>query len=423
MNRKRHFEETLEMFAEYTAAAATTAHATRNRPAMTNIRKMLLTFAITLMGLAAVVFVYLVYPGTPSKSKVMTFDGFIELPRGGLLTVLDYLTVSDHTLFVTSESSGALLKIAFDPSDLKASTVSEMPGAGAAHGVAVLPDVHVAFITRSEANTVDVFDPTSLHQLASIPVADDPDAILYIPSANLIYVAHGDPNIATLIDPQMRTTVGTIPLSGKPEFSAMDSGSGLLFQNLKDTNEVAAIDVGKRSEVGQWPLAPCVGPSGMAIDAEQRRLFAVCSGNAKLVVFDLESHRVITSLEIGGGPDSVAFDRTLHRIYVAGKAGQLTVIQQDGPDNYRALDEIRTHYGAHTLTVDPVSHKVFVAYASLITHPRIAIFSPTPSATEVKVVPVTQHDVQEERDRDSHFALGQLFDIRLTNLDDPDPHR
>ena len=377
MNRKRHFEETLEMFAEYTAAAAATAHASRNRLAMANIRKMLLTFATTLIGLAAVAFVYLVYPGTPSKSKVMTFEGFIELPRGGLLTVLDYLTVSDHTLFVTSESSGALLKIAFDPSDLKASTVSEMPGAGAAHGVAVLPDVNVAFITRSEANTVDVFDPKSLHQLASIPVADDPDAILFIASTNLIYVAHGDPNMATLIDPQMRTTVGTIQLSGKPEFSAMDSGSGLLFQNLKDTNEVAAIDVGKRSVVGQWPLAPCVGPSGMAIDAEQRRLFAVCSGNAKLVVFDLESHRVLTTLGVGGGPDSVAFDRTLHRIYTAGKAGEMTVVQQDGPDNYRVLDRVHTHYGAHTLTVDPVSHKVFVAYASLIAHPRIAVFSPT----------------------------------------------
>jgi DNA-binding beta-propeller fold protein YncE len=375
MNRKRHFEETLEMFAEYTAAAATTAHATRTRVAITNIRKMLLTFAITLMGLAAIAFVYLVYPGTPSKSKVMTFEGFIELPRGGLLTVLDYLTVSDHTLFVTSESSGALLKIAFDPSDLKASTVSEMPGAGAAHGVAVLPDVNVAFITRSEANTVDVFDPKSLHQLASIPVADDPDAILFIPSTNLIYVAHGDPNMATLIDPEKRATVGTIQLPGKPEFPAIDSGSGLLFQNLKDTNEVAAIDVGQRSVIGQWPLAPCEGPSGVVIDSEQRRLFAVCSGNAKLVVFDLERHRVITTLGVGGGPDSVAFDQRIHRIYTAGRAGEMTVIQQDDPDNYRVLDQIHTHYGAHTLTVDPVSHRVFVAYASLLAHPRIAVFS------------------------------------------------
>jgi DNA-binding beta-propeller fold protein YncE len=365
------------MFAETMNAASTTANTRRNKLAMNVLNKMSLTLAVTLIGLAAVVLVYLIYPGTPSESKVMAFEGFIELPRKGPLTVLDYLTLTDQFLFVTSESSGAMFRIAFDSSDVSASTVSEMPGAGAAHGVALLPDENVAFITRSEANTVDAFDPKSLHQLASIPVADDADAILYIPLANLVYVAHGDANMATLIDPEKRATVGTIHLPGKPEFPAMDSRSGLLFQNLKDTNAVAAIDVSQRSVVGQWPLAPCEGPSGLAIDSEQRRLFAVCSGNAKLVVFDLERRRVITWLGIGGGPDSVAFDPGVHRIYTAGKAGKMTVIQQDGPDNYRVLDEMHTHYGAHTLTVDPVSHRVFVAYASLLAHPRIAVFSPT----------------------------------------------
>lgn len=120
--------------------------------------------------------------------------------------------------------------------------------------------------------------------------------------------------------------VGTIQLPGKPEFPSLDSRTGLLFQNLEDTNEVAAIDVGKRSVVAQWPLAPCKGPSGMAIDPEQRRLSAVCSVNAKLVVFDLEKHQVIASLRIGGGPDSVAFDPGVHRIYAAGKTGEMTVI-------------------------------------------------------------------------------------------------
>jgi len=377
MNPNRHFEEGLEMFAEAINVASTTVNTTRNKLAMKNIIKMSLTFAVTLIGLAVAALVYLIYPGTPSQSKVMAFEGFIELPRSGPLTVLDYLTLNDQTLFVTSESSGALFKIVLDSSDLRASTVSEMPGVGAAHGVALLPGVNVAFITRSQANTVDVFDPKSLQQLASIPVADDADAILYIPSTKLLYVAHGDANMATLIDPEKRVTVGTIQLPGKPEFPAMDSGSGLLFQNLKDTNEVAAIDVGHRSVIGQWPLAPCEGPSGMAIDSEQRRLFAVCNGNPKLVVFDLERHRVITTLGVGGGPDSVAFDRTVHRIYTAGRAGEMTVVQQDGPDNYRVLDRVHTHYGAHTLTVDPVSHRVLVAYASLIAHPRIAVFSQT----------------------------------------------
>ena len=115
----------------------------------------------------------------------------------------------------------------------------------------------------------------------------------------------------------------------------------------------------------------------MAVDSGQRRLFAACSGNATLVVFDLESHQIISSLKIGGVLDSVAFDETLHRIYCTGKAGRLTVVQQDGPNTYRVLDEIHTRYGAHTLALDPVSHRVFVAYASLFAHPRISVFSPT----------------------------------------------
>jgi DNA-binding beta-propeller fold protein YncE len=344
---------------------------------MKTMLKIAMMVVVALISFLGVVVAYLAYPGTPDRSKFMAFDGFIRLPRGRLLTVLDYLTLSDHTLFVTNESSGSLFKIALDLSKPAASTVSEMPGDGAAHGVVLLPGQNVAFITRSEANTVDVFDPNSLQQLGSIPVTDDADAIHYLPSAKLVYVANGDPKLATLIDPEKRVTVGTIPLPGKPEFAALDSQTGLLYQNLEDINAIAAIDLGKRSIIGQWSLAPCEGPSGMAIDSAQRRLFTVCSGNATLVVLDLDTHLVITSLKIGGGPDSVAFDQTLHRIYSAGKAGQLTVIQQDGPDAYRVLDKIHTHYGAHTLAVDPVSHKVFVAYASLLARPRIAVFSPT----------------------------------------------
>ena len=343
--------------------------------AKSNLRAIAALVTVVVVYLAGAA-TYLIYPGIPGKSKFMKFEGYIDLPKRGPLNVLDYLTISNNTLFVPSESSGALFKVDLDPNP-SLSTVSELPGTGAAHGVALMMDRNVAFLTRSEENTVDVFEPSSLLQLARIPVADDADAILYVPSAKLVYVANGDAKIATLIDPEQRITVGTVALPGRPEFPAMDSQTGLLYQNLEDINSIVAIDLGKRAVIGQWSLAPCEGPSGMAIDAEQRRLFAVCSRNATLVVFDLESHRVITALKIGGGPDSVAFDSTLHRIYSAGKAGRLTVIQQDGPNAYRVLDEIHTHYGAHTLALDPVSHRVFVGYASLFAHPRISVFSPT----------------------------------------------
>ena len=280
--------------------------------------------AIVVFGVVGSISLYLIYPGTPSRSRFMTFDGFITLPRGGLLNVLDYMTISGHSLFVTSESSGALYKVALDLDRVTASLVSVMPGSGAGHGVALLPETKIVFMTRSEVDTVDVFDSEPLQLLTSIPVAEDADAILYVPAQKLIYVANGDPKLATLIDPVKRVITGAIQLPGKPEFVALDPETGLLYQNLQDLNTVAAVDVGKRSIVGQWSLAPCEGPSGMAIDPVQRRLFAVCAVNAKLVVFDLETHRIVASLTIGGGPDSVAFDPTIHRIYAAGKAGKLT---------------------------------------------------------------------------------------------------
>jgi len=81
-------------------------------------------------------------------------------------------------------------------------------------------------------------------------------------------------------------------------------------------------------------------------------------------------------IPIGGGPDSIAFDAALHRIYTAGKAGVMTVIQQSSADAYAVLDSIELHYGAHTLVVDPATSTVYVGYASLLVRSRVAVFSP-----------------------------------------------
>src|SRR5260370_38488710 len=139
---------------------------------MRSAYKVKLNFAIVIICFQGVVFAYLAYPGTPSKSKFMTFEGYIELPNGGLLNVLDYLTLNGSTLFVTSESSGSLFKVDLDLNHPSVRSVSEMPGAAAAHGVALLPEANIAFITHSEENMVHVFDPTPLQQFECIPVAN-----------------------------------------------------------------------------------------------------------------------------------------------------------------------------------------------------------------------------------------------------------
>src|SRR5258708_8507732 len=200
----------------------------------------------------------------------------------------------------------------------------------AAHGVVIDPVSRLAYVTRSDANTVDIFDPSVMRLVTRIPVADDPDGIFYISSSRIIYVANGDGKTATLIDPAARTVAATISLGGEPEFGVFDTRTNFVYQNLKDTNSIAAVDLSKRVVAMRWPLQDCVRPTGMAIDEVSSQLFIGCSGNARLVVFDLARHRVVAALPVGGGPDSVAYDAKLHRIYVTGRSGDLCVIQQEG---------------------------------------------------------------------------------------------
>jgi hypothetical protein len=349
---------------------ATSALRTAGRVAIWVLAALVLIVA----GLAA----SLIYPGTPSAARSLKFLGYVPLPKGaGALNVLDYLTISGPDLFVTSESSGDVFRIALHGNAVPAGPSAVFAGPPATHGVVVDPASRLGYVTRSEANTVDVFDPATMRLVKRIPVADDADGIFYDPAHKLIYAASGDAKVATLIDPAAQAEVASIPLDGVPEFAAFDGETRLMYQNLKDANSVVAVDLAKRSVTQRWPLDPCLGPSGMAIDSAQRRLFVVCSGNAQLVVFNLETHRVSGSLPIGGGPDSVAYDAGLHRLYATGKSGVLSVIQQDSPDSYRQLDQIRLHYGAHTLVVDPATHALYVGYAGILVAARLAVFAPT----------------------------------------------
>jgi YVTN family beta-propeller protein len=320
---------------------------------------------------------YLIYPGKPSEASSLIFQGFVPLPSAAVLSVLDYLTVNEQELFVTNESTGDVYRVHLRQGVLPtAADVARLPGEPAAHGVVVEPSSHVAFVTRSDANSVDVFDPATLAAIKHIPVADDPDAIFYDEFNKLVYVASGDSHLATLIDPATHATLATIRLGGKPEYASLDASTRLLYQNLHDTDSVVAIDIAQRAVVQRWPLQGCKAPTGMAFDDIHRRLFIACGANAVLAVFDLTEHRVVAAIPIGKGPDSVAFDSELHRIYTAGKSGALVVIQQDEPNKYRTLDTVHLHYGAHTLTVDPRTHVLYVGYAGLVVNPRVAVFIP-----------------------------------------------
>jgi DNA-binding beta-propeller fold protein YncE len=346
------------------------------------IGKVSLVVFGTVILLVITAMAVLAIPGTPNSTRSLEFQGYISLPKGTrsrIFTALDYITIDGSNLFVTNVLSGEVYNVRLrgDPAG-DAPRVSVFSLEPQAHGVAVDPISHLGFVTRSEANTVDVFDPDKMQLIKRISVAEGADAIIYDPYHKLLYAGNGEAKVATLIDPVTLTNIGAIPLGGEPEFAVFDPQSHLIYQNLKDNDSVAVVDVATRSVVRRWALPGCDMPTGTTIDAAGRRLFVVCVKSATFVALDLNTQQIVASLPIGGLPDSVAYDPELHRIYTTGLAGVISVIQQDAPNSYRILDTVRMHYGAHTLAVDPATHRVYAAYLSLFVRPRLAVFAPRP---------------------------------------------
>jgi DNA-binding beta-propeller fold protein YncE len=305
--------------------------------------------ALVLAGLAFSVSQFAI-PFTPQSTASLRFVGFISLPKAagaGPLSALDYLTVHDRNLYVATIMPGAVYKVPLDGETLATSAqVVRLDGKPSAHGVAFDPIGRLGYISRSDANTVDVFDPETMHVVKSIAIDADADGIFYNPFSKLVYVANGEPKLASLIDPFKTALVGTIGLEGVPEYAAIDPTTHRLFQNLFDVNALAMVDLDGRKVVDRWPLDGCEGPAGMALDAVNRRLFIACQKNAVMAVFNMDMHRVTTTIQIGGGPDSIAYDPDLKRVYATGRFGVLTTVQQEGADVYQKVDSITTAFGA-----------------------------------------------------------------------------
>ena len=109
-----------------------------------------------------------------------------------------------------------------------------------------------------------------------------------------------------------------------------------------------------------WPIAPGEEASGLAIDRVNHRLFSVCS-NKLMVVSDVKTGKIVAVVPIGAGCDGVAFDPGSKRIFASNGEGNMTVIQQLSADKYRVLEKFITQPGARTITVDPVTHHIYLS--------------------------------------------------------------
>ena len=338
------------------------------------MKKLARVFLKTLGGIVALIVLAIValnvYLSTRPAAKTVRAAGIISIPTTFRLgrPFIDYMTISGSRLYAGYASKG-LVGVVNTATNETATTVD---GLTRVHGIAVVADRNLGFASSSGDNVVGVFDLNTNKLLRKIPAGDDPDAIIYDEQAHLVYVGNHNGKTGMLIDPVALKVVATIPLGGEPEYPQADPGTGLIYQNLEDTSELVVIDPVKQAITKRYKLAPGEGPTGLALDAAHHRLFST-AGNRKLIVMDTETGAIIAVIPIGAEVDGAGYDPVLRRVYSANGVGTMTVIQQDSADQYHVLENAPTHFGGHSLVVDPATHRIYVAYFG-----SIAVYDPVP---------------------------------------------
>ena len=119
-----------------------------------------------------------------------------------------------------------------------------------------------------------------------------------------------------------------------------------------------------------WSIAPGEGPSGLALDNVNHRLFSAT--DKLMVVLDAETGKVVTTVVTGGRVDGAGFDPGLKRAYSSCGEGMLTVVQEESKDTYKVLANVPTQAGARTISVSSKTHRIYLPTAE---------FGPTPEKT------------------------------------------
>ena len=296
-----------------------------------------------------------------------------DVPLSGGATRLDYesLDSRDGRLFIAH--LGDSMVTVFDTGTGK--IIKDIPDVGYVHGVLVVPELDRVYASATKTNEVVAIDEHSLKIVARIPGGYYPDGMAYVPGWHKLYVSDEAGATETVIDTATNTRITTLQLGGEAGNTQYDPVSGHIFVNVQTTDELVEIDPQSDKIVGRRPLPGARGNHGLLIDSSDRLAFIACEDNDKLLVFDMDTKRVVSSFDVGGDPDVLGFDPGLHRLYVAGEKGVVSVFSVAGRTASK-LGEGFVGNNSHVVAVDPSSHRTYFPLKDVGGHPILRILQP-----------------------------------------------
>ena len=235
-------------------------------------------------------------------------------------------------------------------------------------GAAVDPKSHHGFSTTKP---VTMWDADSLKIIRTIDVDGRPDGIMFDPYNERVWVfSHVAPN-ATVIDGKEGTVVTTLDLGGAPE-QAVTDGKGTIYVNITDKSNIAVVDAKNLVVKSHYDLSSkATNAGGLAFDAKNHILFSYLHQPSSMaVIINADDGHIITTLPVGDGVDTTAFNPNTMEAISADGAGSMTFIKEDSPTDFTVEQTLKTLPRAKTMVLDTKTNHILTMTAE---------FGPTPA--------------------------------------------
>jgi hypothetical protein len=295
-----------------------------------------------------------------------------EIPLPGPANRFDYQSVDPATGRIYMNHMNAGRTIVFDANGGK--VIAEIMDLPRATGVWAVPSHHQVYVSAAGAHEVAIIDDRTLKVVARVGGIRFPDGIAYARDADKVFVSDESGGTDVVIDPNTNRKISTIDLGGEAGNTHYDSVSHCILVAVQSRNQLVAIDPVSERVVQRYGLPGSDAPHGFTLDEPGRLAFISSEGNGKLQVVDLRSMKIRQAFSVPDDPDVLAWDPSLLRLYVASESGALSAFWLDG-NTLRSIGELRAPR-AHTVSVDPRTHLIYLPLEDVGGRPVLRIYAP-----------------------------------------------
>ena len=246
---------------------------------------------------------------------------------------------------------------------LQAESPTTVPVGQVPTDVAFSPDGAWAYVTNQWAHTVGIVDARTTRQVHAVPVSGDPFRVTVGPEGQLIYVTTNTGNLE-LIDPARRRVARTVHLGGNLNGLAMNAygtrvyvgdvggriyeldpagdvlrefvvpgrpqGLGLSADGRElyaagEDGDLIVLDLKTGAEIARVALG--AGGFGLAVTPDQTQVWVTAPAAGRIFMLDRASRTIRSTIDVGGRPRRLAFDRSGALAVVADEAGSIRFVR------------------------------------------------------------------------------------------------